>query len=231
MISMVVIRRACVSGTVIRDVLVLIGSGAGRGIKEISGGSIDVLDKDGLSAIATNIGTPLMLDSYTSDMRIQSWGRSSYARALIEVRADVELKDNIMMAMPKLVWRGSIHVMFVLNMNGNLPDVRVVRLIIDGTATLVDDNGKPLTRVDSLSDHDSDDEFALVDNDMANFLPSKDVGYGTNSLLEQWKESYGNGEYNYDPSDDYMYEGQNIPDKIQGICDNLDIKVRGRKKK
>nr|GEW76118.1 hypothetical protein [Tanacetum cinerariifolium] len=30
-------------------------------------------------------------------------GRSSYARTLIEIRADVELKDNIMVAMPKLV--------------------------------------------------------------------------------------------------------------------------------
>ncbi|GJT03443.1 hypothetical protein Tco_0824612 [Tanacetum coccineum] len=33
---------------------------------------------------------------------------SSYARALIEVRADVELKDNIVVAMPKLVGEGSI---------------------------------------------------------------------------------------------------------------------------
>ncbi|GJX74466.1 putative reverse transcriptase domain-containing protein [Tanacetum coccineum] len=61
---------------------------------------------DGLSAIATKLGTPLMLDYYTSDMYIQSWGRSSYARALIEVRADVELKDNIVVAMPKLVEEG-----------------------------------------------------------------------------------------------------------------------------
>ncbi|GJS50336.1 reverse transcriptase zinc-binding domain-containing protein [Tanacetum coccineum] len=50
---------------------------------------------DGLSAIAMKIGTPLMLDSYTSDMCIQSWGRSSYATALIEIQADMELKDTI----------------------------------------------------------------------------------------------------------------------------------------
>ncbi|GJU89657.1 hypothetical protein Tco_1302080 [Tanacetum coccineum] len=46
--------------------------------------------KDGLSAIATKLDTHLMLDSYTSDMCIQSWGRSSYARAIIELRADVD---------------------------------------------------------------------------------------------------------------------------------------------
>ncbi|GJZ24800.1 hypothetical protein Tco_0562259 [Tanacetum coccineum] len=53
----------------------------------------------------------------------------------------------------------------------------------------------------------------------------------TQSLLEQWKESYENDDYEYDPYDDDMYEGQDIPDKLQAICDNLDIKVRGRKKK
>ncbi|GKC29516.1 hypothetical protein Tco_1036810 [Tanacetum coccineum] len=51
-------------------------------------------------------------------------------------------------------------------------------------------NGKPLAKVDSSGDHDSEDEVASVDNEMANFQASKKVGYGTNSLLEQWKETY-----------------------------------------
>nr|GEU77406.1 ribonuclease H-like domain-containing protein [Tanacetum cinerariifolium] len=50
-------------------------------------------------------------------------------------------------------------------------------------------------------------------------------------LLEQWKKSYETDYYDYDPYDDDMYEGQEIPDKIISICDNLDIKVRGRNKK
>ncbi|GKG15633.1 zinc finger, CCHC-type containing protein [Tanacetum coccineum] len=62
--------------------------------------------KDGLSIIATELGTPLMLDSYTFNMCIQSWGRSSYARVMIELRADVELKDNIIVAMPKIIEEG-----------------------------------------------------------------------------------------------------------------------------
>ncbi|GKC36478.1 cytokinin dehydrogenase 3-like protein, partial [Tanacetum coccineum] len=56
---------------------------------------VTAFSEDGLSAIATKLGTPLMIDSYTTDMCMQSWGRSSYARAMIEFRADVELKDNI----------------------------------------------------------------------------------------------------------------------------------------
>ncbi|GKA07808.1 hypothetical protein Tco_0687032 [Tanacetum coccineum] len=75
------------------------------------------------------------------------------------------------------------------------------RLIIEGKVSLVDDEGKPLTKVDSLGNHDSEDEVASVDNDIVNFRASKKVGYG-----------------------------QDILEKIQDICDNLDIKVRGRKK-
>nr|GEY47398.1 hypothetical protein [Tanacetum cinerariifolium] len=108
---------------------------------------------------------------------------------------------------------------------------KMVRLIIEGKVKLMDDECKPLKQVDCSGDHDSEDEVASTDNDMTNFLASKQDGYGNNSMLEQWKESYMNGNYDSDPYDDDMYEGQDIPDKIQDICDNFDITVRGRKKK
>ncbi|GJW73642.1 alpha/beta hydrolases superfamily protein [Tanacetum coccineum] len=57
---------------------------------------ITVFMEDGLSVIATKLGKPLMLDSYTAAMCTNSWGRGSYARAIVELRADVELKDTIM---------------------------------------------------------------------------------------------------------------------------------------
>ncbi|GKA55511.1 hypothetical protein Tco_0754583 [Tanacetum coccineum] len=107
---------------------------------------------------------------------------------------------------------------------------KIEKLIVDGKVTLVDDEGKPLEKVVSSGDYDSEDEVASVDNEMASFLAKKD-GYGTQSLLEQWKEYYENDDYEYDPYDDDIYEGQEIFDKLQAICDNLDIKVRGRKKK
>ncbi|GJS86280.1 hypothetical protein Tco_0752821 [Tanacetum coccineum] len=44
-------------------------------------------------------------------------------------------------------------------------------------------------------------------------------------------DSYGNGDYDEDPYDDDMYEGQDLPQVIQAVCNNLDIRVRGRKKK
>ncbi|GJW08085.1 hypothetical protein Tco_1570508 [Tanacetum coccineum] len=68
---------------------------------KLHGIHVTAFTEDGLCAIATNIGTPLMLDLYTSDMCIQLWGRSSYARILIEIRSDVELKDTIVEECPK----------------------------------------------------------------------------------------------------------------------------------
>ncbi|GKC45121.1 retrotransposon protein, putative, ty1-copia subclass [Tanacetum coccineum] len=69
---------------------------------KLHGVPVTAFSKDGLSAIDTKHGTPLMLDSYTSDICLQSWGRSSYARAMIELRADMELKDTILVAMLKI---------------------------------------------------------------------------------------------------------------------------------
>nr|GFA99588.1 hypothetical protein [Tanacetum cinerariifolium] len=73
---------------------------------KLHGVPITAFSEDGLSVIATKLGTPLMLDSYTSDMCMQSWGRLSYARVMIELRADVDLKDKIGMAMPKITREG-----------------------------------------------------------------------------------------------------------------------------
>ncbi|GJT64354.1 hypothetical protein Tco_1015834 [Tanacetum coccineum] len=53
------------------------------------------------------------------------------------------------------------------------------------------------------------------------------VGFGTQSLLGQWRDSYRNGDYDDDPYDDDMYEGQDLPEELQTICDNLYIRVRG----
>ncbi|GKF55362.1 hypothetical protein Tco_0165702, partial [Tanacetum coccineum] len=77
-----------------------------------------------------------------------------------------------------------------------------------------------------MGDRDSEDEVEPVDNEMKSYLASEPSGvsYGTNSLLEKWKETYGNVDYDYDPYIDDMYEGKEIPDNIQSICDNLDIK-------
>nr|GEW18085.1 ribonuclease H-like domain-containing protein [Tanacetum cinerariifolium] len=73
-------------------------------------------------------------------------------------------------------------------------------------AILVDEAGNPLKKVECPSDYDSEDEVASVENDMARSIASERVGFGTQSLLEQWMDSYGNGDYDEDPYDDDIYE-------------------------
>ncbi|GKC69954.1 hypothetical protein Tco_1115837 [Tanacetum coccineum] len=148
---------------------------------------------------------------------------SVYARAMIELRADVELKDNIVVAMPKIAREGhytcNIYVEYewkpprkpnasssANKKKGVEPTIEFKDLLSSGQAILMDDARNPLKKVEFL-------------------------GFGTQSLLEQWRDSYGNGDYGEDPYDDDMYEGQDLPQDIQAICDNLDIRIRGRRKK
>uniref|UniRef100_A0A6L2JKK0 Poly [ADP-ribose] polymerase 3 n=1 Tax=Tanacetum cinerariifolium TaxID=118510 RepID=A0A6L2JKK0_TANCI len=109
--------------------------------------------EDELSAIAAKLCIPLMLDSYTYAMSLESWCRSSFARAMIELRADVELKDTIVVSVPKLVGDG----FYVCT-------IRIAE--------------------------------TKVDND-------------------------------YDPYDDDLYDGYDMPENLQTICDDLNIKRWG----
>ncbi|GKB59950.1 hypothetical protein Tco_0916136 [Tanacetum coccineum] len=54
------------------------------------------------SLIATFIGKPVMLDSYTSSMCNDLWGRSSFARCLIEVNSEADLVDVDTIGIPSL---------------------------------------------------------------------------------------------------------------------------------
>ncbi|GJS80983.1 hypothetical protein Tco_0747524 [Tanacetum coccineum] len=47
-----------------------------------------------------NMPRPIMLDFYTSSMCIESWGRSSFARCLIEINVDDVLKESLTMGVP-----------------------------------------------------------------------------------------------------------------------------------
>ncbi|GJW40842.1 nucleotide-diphospho-sugar transferase [Tanacetum coccineum] len=300
---------------------------------KLYGVHVTAFSEDGLSAIATKLSTPLMLDSYTSDMCMQSWGRSSYARVMIELRADVELKDNIVVAMPKITREGhytcNVHVEYEWNprclsckvfrhihkeclkntgagekktvkkhsqtsrgvsvgprigfkpqkeyrpitkknnvsSSGNKkkgvePTTKVsnsnpfdvinsvdndVEFGTNGeTTNLVNieatSSGSSFMHIDNDGEFasntpiESDSEVEVVFDETANLrIPTSgndrsDKGYGTNSLLEQWRDSYPDND-DYDPYDDDMYENHDLSENLRSICDDLDIMVRGRKKK
>ncbi|GKA22234.1 kinase-like domain, phloem protein 2-like protein [Tanacetum coccineum] len=207
---------------------------------KIHGVPVTAFSGDGLSVIATKLGTPLMLDSYTSDMCMQSWARSSYARVMIEIQDDVELKDNIVVAMPIIKGEGyytcNIHAEYEWKpprcTNGGISNSankgtnnvsssntligekidKIERQIYEGKLRVMDDDENPLVLTGIV---ESDSEVEVVFDKTANLRIStsgkdgSDKGYGTNSLLEQWRDSYPNID-DYDPYDDDMYENRDM---------------------
>ncbi|GKB00477.1 trichome birefringence-like protein 3 [Tanacetum coccineum] len=62
--------------------------------------------EDSLSIIATQIGKPVMLDAFTNNLCSDPWGRMGYARALIKVSAEKELKEEVIMVIPNVEGKG-----------------------------------------------------------------------------------------------------------------------------
>ncbi|GKA95772.1 hypothetical protein Tco_0817867 [Tanacetum coccineum] len=66
---------------------------------------------------------------------------------------------------------------------------------------------------------ESDSEVEVVYDETANLRIStsgkdgSDKGYGTNSLLEQWRDSYSDND-DYDPYDDDMYENHDLSEHM-----------------
>nr|GEX76306.1 hypothetical protein [Tanacetum cinerariifolium] len=60
-----------------------------------------------MSLIITKLGRPIMLDAYTCNMCLKSWGHNNYAWALIEVSSKNVLVDSLVVAI--LILNGSGH--------------------------------------------------------------------------------------------------------------------------
>ncbi|GKG21199.1 hypothetical protein Tco_0383794, partial [Tanacetum coccineum] len=109
----------------------------------------------------------------------------------------------------------------------------IERQICEGKLRLLDNDRNPLVPTGIM---ESDIEVEVVFDEIAilRILTSgkdeSDKGYGTNSLLEQWRDSYPDND-DYDPYDDDMYKNHDLSEHLQSICDDLNIMVRGRKKK
>nr|GEY67209.1 hypothetical protein [Tanacetum cinerariifolium] len=107
--------------------------------------------------------------------------------------------------------------------------------MIEGKLLLVDDDRKPLLKVVSTVNADSNSEVEEVFDEHITFMVStglkrgSDNGYDTNSLWEQRKETKRD-DY-YDLYDDDLYDSLDMSDTLHAICDEFDIMVRGRKKK
>nr|GEX90498.1 hypothetical protein [Tanacetum cinerariifolium] len=110
----------------------------------------------GLSLITTQIGRPIMLDSYTSNMCLSSWGRNTYARAMIEVSADEELKKSLVVSIP--VRNGKGHTLATVDIEYEWTLPRCSTCLIFGH---VDDNCPKRPKVDAPT-KDTDEGFVEV---------------------------------------------------------------------
>ncbi|GJY27880.1 zinc knuckle CX2CX4HX4C containing protein [Tanacetum coccineum] len=84
---------------------------------------IAAFSEDRLSMIATKLGRPIMLNACTSSMCMESWGRTSFARALIEITSDQDLKDNLVVAILRI--NGTGHTMESIRVEYDITPVRV----------------------------------------------------------------------------------------------------------
>ncbi|GJS38888.1 hypothetical protein Tco_0563931 [Tanacetum coccineum] len=136
----------------------------------------------------------------------------------------------------KSAGKGSLHVAHGSSSNTPIIDKidKLERQILNGKLMFVDDDGNPLVPTGNV-DCDSESEVEVVFDKTENLMVStsfkggSDRGYDTNSLLEQWRETKRDDDY--DPYDEDLYESNDMSDQLQAICDDLDITVRGRKKK
>ncbi|GJT63229.1 hypothetical protein Tco_1006762 [Tanacetum coccineum] len=110
---------------------------------------------------------------------------------------------------------------------------KIERQICKDKLRLLDNDGNPLVPMGIVESYS---EVKVVFNETANLRIStsgkdgSDKGYGTDSLLKQWRDSYPDND-DYDPYDDDMYKNHDLSEHLQSICDDLDITVCGRKKK
>ncbi|GJU27179.1 zinc finger, CCHC-type containing protein [Tanacetum coccineum] len=189
---------------------------------------------NGLSAIATKLHTPMMLDSYTSAMCTDSWGRSSYAKAMVELRnlknprqdvrgvqVDLNLGSKVKFKSTKKFISLSLKRIASSSGKKNQDGLTTRAGYEWGNSKLAEnDDGKPLIKVDAQVDADSDSEVDELFNETAGFMTSTSYevnksgrGVRNKSMYEQWKETY-----NEDPYDDNDFDDYGLIDAPNEVC-------------
>ncbi|GJX30422.1 putative ribonuclease H-like domain-containing protein [Tanacetum coccineum] len=124
---------------------------------KLHGVPVTAFNEDGLSAIVTKLGTPLMLDSYTSDMCRQSCGLVvNDVELLVPIGGTTHLVNN------KATSSGSSFMNVANSSTRTTPIIDKIwkfeELLTSEKATLVDEAGNPLKNVEYPNDYDSEDE-------------------------------------------------------------------------
>nr|GEZ02650.1 hypothetical protein [Tanacetum cinerariifolium] len=152
--------------------------------------------------------------------------RSSYAKALVELGDDVELKATLVVTVPKFAFGSPNTTPLATRING------LERQKLDGKLVLVDDDGKPLKpHVDPVN-ADSDSEVDVMFSEIASFMASMSSkvnkcsksgsGAGNKSLHETWKETCK------EPYDDDDFDDCCLIDAQMKFANTFDISLCGQ---
>ncbi|GJS99786.1 putative reverse transcriptase domain-containing protein [Tanacetum coccineum] len=231
--------------------------------------------EDDLSAIATKLGTPLMLDSYASDKCMQS-GKGTYT---CNVRVEYEWKPPRCTSCkvfghiheecpkntgagekktvkkpsqtsqgvpvgPKMAFKSQKEYQPIIkkpnaSSSGNKkkgvePTIEVsnsnlfdVLNSVDHDVEFVPNGGQLIVQTSSLDSIKFPWQYKLYADSTKSFSTVGSIKLQEDLFLT---DSYPDND-NYDPNDDDMYKNHDLSEYLQSICDDLDITVRGRKKK
>ncbi|GJZ33513.1 hypothetical protein Tco_0578949 [Tanacetum coccineum] len=235
---------------------------------------------DGLNSMLENgpwfiRNHPLILRKWNPDVDLLKEGvrnvpgRSNYARAMIKLRADVELKDTIVVVMPKIMNRGGMSKNIGLGVAKNLKKPsQTSRGVPVGSKV----GFKPhkeyrhVSKKPTASSSGTNERTTNLVNNRVNssgfsFMNVENNSTRTNPIIDKigkFKDLLISGQAilvdeagnplkkveclgDYDSKDEVasvdndmarsMASEKDLPQEIQAICDNLETKVRGRKKK
>nr|GEU88945.1 hypothetical protein [Tanacetum cinerariifolium] len=232
---------------------------------------VTAFSKDGLSAIAIELGTPL--DNivmampkitkechYTCNIRVEyEWKppRCSSCKIFRPVKNTGTSEKKTVKKPAKLLEKKSVEPTIEVS-NSNPFDVlnlvdndvkfgtnrRTTNLVNTG-ATLsgssfmnIDNDGDfaintPIgEKIDKIKRQICDGKLRLLDNEGNPLVPTgiEEIDSEVEVLVGTMGDSYSDND-DYDPYDDDMYENHDLFEHMQSICDDLDITIRGRKKK
>ncbi|GJV28713.1 retrotransposon protein, putative, ty1-copia subclass [Tanacetum coccineum] len=158
---------------------------------KLHGVPVTAFSKDGLSVIATKLGTPLMIDSYTFDMCMQSWGREDHY--ICNVHVEYEWKPP-RCASCKIF--GHIHEECLKNIGtGEKKTLKKPSQTSQATASSTGNKKKGVEPTIEVSNSNPFEVLNLVDNDV-----ELGTNRGTTNLVNNGATSSGSSFMNVDNS-------------------------------
>ncbi|GJX69188.1 hypothetical protein Tco_0304915 [Tanacetum coccineum] len=190
--------------------------------------------------------TTLIMKKWTPDANLlkEDVCRSSYVRVMIELQADMELRDTIVVVFPKLVEVNNSNPFDAFNLVENDDDLGTnggnskLAEKRDNSSVVSSDHGTSseafaAKKVDSLVNSDSDREVEEVFNKNAGFMASTSSkvenysksgsGVESTSMYEQWRETYNEDSYADDDFDNCGLTNASLK-----LANAFDISLRGQ---